>query len=127
MPIEDGQRPYRLNHVNFTVPTDALAQARAFYCDVLGLVEIPRPDSLADRGGFWLNVGQDEIHIGVEDGFDRRTTKGHLAYQVADLAYWRERISAAGCEIKESIPLPGYDRFEFRDPFGNRVEIIQPI
>jgi hypothetical protein len=25
----------------------------------------------------------------------------------------------------ESIPLPGHDRFEFRDPFGNGVEFIQ--
>jgi hypothetical protein len=23
------------------------------------------------------------------------------------------------------IPLPGHDRFEFRDPFGNRVGCIQ--
>jgi hypothetical protein len=24
------------------------------------------------------------------------------------------------------VPIPGYDRFEFRDPFGNRVEFIRP-
>ena len=32
---------------------------------------------------------------------------------------------AAGVDLIEGIPIPGYDRFEFRDPFGNRVEFIQ--
>ncbi len=27
----------------------------------------------------------------------------------------------------EGDAIPGFDRFEFRDPFGNRVEIIQEI
>jgi hypothetical protein len=30
-----------------------------------------------------------------------------------------------GIEVIDSLPLPGHDRFEFRDPFGNRVEFIQ--
>jgi hypothetical protein len=25
------------------------------------------------------------------------------------------------------VPIPGYERFEFRDPFGNRVEFIQAV
>ena len=27
----------------------------------------------------------------------------------------------------ESIPIPGHDRFECRDPFGNRLEFIQAL
>jgi hypothetical protein len=27
----------------------------------------------------------------------------------------------------EGAPIPGYDRFEFRDPFGNCVELIQRL
>ena len=30
-----------------------------------------------------------------------------------------------GIEVVEGIPIPGYDRFEFRDPFGNRVEFME--
>jgi hypothetical protein len=30
-------------------------------------------------------------------------------------------------KIADSIPIEGYDRFEFRDPFGNRVEFIAPV
>jgi len=35
-------------------------------------------------------------------------------------------LEAAGIHIGVSVPIPGFARFEFRDPFGNRVEIIQP-
>ena len=27
----------------------------------------------------------------------------------------------------EGVPIPGFDSFEFRDPFGNQVEVIQEI
>jgi catechol 2,3-dioxygenase-like lactoylglutathione lyase family enzyme len=118
-----------IHHVQITVPKgmDAEAKARAFYCGVLGLPEIEKPDSLKGRGGFWLQVGDRQVHVGTEDGFDRRTTKSHIAYQVDDVAAWRVRLSANGIEPDNSIPIPGYDRFELRDPFGNRVEMIQEV
>jgi hypothetical protein len=28
-------------------------------------------------------------------------------------------------KVLEGIPIPDYDRFEFRDPFGNRVELME--
>ena len=30
-------------------------------------------------------------------------------------------------DILDGIAIPGFDRFEFRDPFGNRVEFIETI
>lgn len=116
-----------IHHVQITIPPDAEAAARAFYCAVLGLTEIPKPAALRDRGGFWLQVGDQALHVGVEDGVMRPATKAHVAYAVTDLAAWRTRLAAHGVELLEGIPIPGYDRFEFRDPFGNRVELIQPI
>jgi hypothetical protein len=44
---------------------------------------------------------------------------------VNDLRGCREKLQAAGIEPKDGIPIPGYDRFEFRDPFGNRVEFLE--
>lgn len=114
----------RLNHAQITIPTGAEDAGRAFYCDVLGLPEIPKPASLAGRGGFWVQVGDMTLHIGTEDGVDRAATKAHLAYEVNDLEYWRARL--ADHDIKESIQFAGYERFECRDPFGNRIEIIAP-
>lgn len=116
-----------LHHVQITIPKGCEEQGKDFYCHVLGLQELEKPDSLKGRGGFWLQLGQQEVHVGTEDGFDRLTTKAHIAYQVADIQYWRKKLVAHQIEILESVPIPYYERFEFRDPFGNRVEMIQEI
>jgi catechol 2,3-dioxygenase-like lactoylglutathione lyase family enzyme len=114
-----------VHHVQISIPKGSENEARAFYRDVLGLKEIPKPDSLAGRGGFWLELGETQIHFGTEDGVDRAKTKGHAAYLVEDLEGWRRKLAAASCDVIDGIPIPGYDRFEFRDPFGNRVEFLQ--
>lgn len=116
----------RMHHVQVTVPHEAEAAARAFYCEVLGLEEFSKPESLQARGGFWVRLGYQELHVSLEDGVDRARTKAHVAYQVDDLATWQQRLIAAGLDIRESVPIPGYQRFECRDPFGNRMEFIQP-
>jgi SAM-dependent methyltransferase/catechol 2,3-dioxygenase-like lactoylglutathione lyase family enzyme len=114
-----------IHHVQITIPKDTEAAARAFYCDLLGLPEIEKPDSLKNRGGFWVSIGNQAVHVGTEEGVDRARTKAHIAYQVTDLSYWRERLEAKGLHPESGIPIPGFDRFEFQDPFGNRVEMIQ--
>lgn len=116
----------RLHHAQITIAKGQEEAARAFYCGVLGLPEVEKPESLKGRGGLWVAVGDQQVHIGTEDGVERTATKAHLAYQVTDIAYWREKLLAAGIQMAESVPIPGFDRFEFRDPFGNRVEFIQP-
>ncbi len=114
-----------LHHVQITIPQGSEDQGRAFYCDVLKLIEIPKPQSLHGRGGFWLRVGKHEVHVGTQDGVDRQSNKAHLALEVNDLLHWRTVLNDHGLEILESVAIPGFDRFEFRDPFGNRLEIIQ--
>lgn len=116
-----------VHHIQMTIPKGEEAAGRHFYCEVLGLKEIKKPDSLKGRGGFWLQAGNRSVHIGTEDGFDRLETKAHIAYQVDDLGYWRQRLIENGTEMFEAVPIPGFDRFEFRDPFGNRVEMIQEM
>jgi catechol 2,3-dioxygenase-like lactoylglutathione lyase family enzyme len=116
-----------IHHAQITVPRGAEAAARAFYCGVLGLTEVQKPASLRGRGGLWVRVGDRQLHIGTEDGFDRLTTKSHLAYQVSDVAHWRRVLEANGVTPLESVPIEGFERFEARDPFGNRIEFIQPL
>jgi hypothetical protein len=38
----------------------------------------------------------------------------------------RQKLRAAGYAVKEDEPLPGYDRIYVDDPFGNRLELMQP-
>jgi len=115
----------RLHHAQITIPRGAEQEARAFYCQVLKLKEIPKPDSLVARGGFWLELADQQIHVGVEDR--NFTTKAHLAYQVDDLVSWREKFASLGIETIDGEPIPGHNRFEIRDPFDNRIEFIQPM
>ena len=38
----------------------------------------------------------------------------------------RERLEEAGYRIDEDVQLEGYRRFHVRDPFGNRLELVEP-
>lgn len=117
----------RVHHAQVSIPKGAEDEARQFYCQVLGLKEIEKPASLRGRGGFWLTLGEVQIHFGAEDGVDRRATKSHLAYEVKGLECWKEKLRSHGVEILDGIPIPHFERFEFRDPFGNRVEFLKRV
>lgn len=116
-----------VHHVQITIPKGAESVAREFYCDFLGLTEVQKPKSLAGRGGFWFQVGNHQVHVGTEDGVIRENSKAHVAYLVDDIESWRGLLINRGVKIIEGIPIPNYSRFEFRDPFGNRVEFLQEI
>jgi catechol 2,3-dioxygenase-like lactoylglutathione lyase family enzyme len=117
----------KVQHAQISIPKGAEEEARKFYCHILGLREIPKPEVLQKRGGFWLEIGNFQVHIGTEDGVEREKSKAHLAYEVEDLTGWREKLTENSVAIIEGIPIPGFNRFEFRDPFGNRVEFLEKI
>lgn len=114
-----------LHHAQITVPRNAETAAREFFLNQLGLREVAKPANLLARGGFWIQLGALQIHVGIEDDVDRRKTKAHLGFEVDDLAVMRSLIERLGLEISEGEPIPGVERFEFRDPFGNRMEFLQ--
>jgi catechol 2,3-dioxygenase-like lactoylglutathione lyase family enzyme len=116
-----------VHHVQVSIPVGSEDEARAFYCATLGMREIAKPESLRGRGGFWAELDGFQIHFGSEDGVDRSSSKAHIAYLVSDLDQCQIKLAAKGIEVKEGISIPGYVRFEFRDPFGNRVEFLQRI
>ena len=116
---------YTVHHVQISIPIGAEDRAREFYCEILGMQEIPKPGSLAGRGGFWAELDGFQIHFGAEDGIDRSRSKAHAAYLVADLQECRRLLNEKGIDVIEGIEIPGFVRFEFRDPFGNRVEFLQ--
>jgi catechol 2,3-dioxygenase-like lactoylglutathione lyase family enzyme len=67
-----------LNHVSVIVK-DAEASVR-FYCEVLGMEEVPRNLSFTFPGA-WLRSGRAEIHLIQEDAATH--TAGDLSYAVA--------------------------------------------
>src|ERR1700693_1858476 len=61
----------RLHRVQITIPRAMEKQGREFYCDLLGLPEIEKPAALRGRGGFWLQVGDRQVHVGTEENVQR--------------------------------------------------------
>ncbi len=113
-----------LDHVQVAMPPGREDDARAFYVTVLGLEELPKPAALASRGGCWVRVGGQELHLGVEEAF-QPARKAHPGLVVDDLAELRRRLAAAGVEVVADGLLPGVERIYFEDPFGNRLEARQ--
>lgn len=116
-----------VHHIQITIPEGEEEKAKDYYCRTLGLLEISKPASLQGRGGFWIQVGDRAVHIGTENGVDRTLTKAHVAYEVDDIRAMKKLLTDAGIKVLDAVPIPGYDRFEFRDPFGNRVECIKEL
>lgn len=116
-----------IDHVQITVPKDAETAAREFYCEFLGLRETEKPDNRKSKGGFWLELGGTQVHVSLEDGVERLRTRAHVAYRVDDLEAWRVRLQERGFKPNDGLPFPSARAFEFRDPFGNRIELIQHL
>ncbi len=114
-----------LHHVQLAMPQDEEDAARRFYGELLGIPEVPKPAELAKRGGCWFESGNIRVHLGVEADF-RPAKKAHPAFQVSDLATIRDRMIAGGVDVKDDAALEGFRRFFVADPFGNRIEILQP-
>jgi catechol 2,3-dioxygenase-like lactoylglutathione lyase family enzyme len=112
-----------LAHVQLVLPAGGEAEARRFYGEVLDLEEIEKPENLKARGGCWFRVGSHEIHLGVEESTPR--SRRHPAFVLKNLGDLRARLEAAGAEVQDDEPLPGYHRFYAWDPFGNRLEFLE--
>ena len=115
-----------LNHVQLAMPPGEEAAARRFYAELLGIPEVDKPPHLAKRGGCWFERGSLKVHLGVEKDF-RPARKAHPAFTVTDLAALIQRLSDAGFETVEDEPLAGYNRRYVADPFGNRIELMEPV
>lgn len=115
-----------IDHVQLAMPRGGEEQATAFYQGVLGIPRVPKPANLAVRGGCWFQLGELKLHLGGEDGFTP-AKKAHPALLVEDLAGFVAQLEAAGVEVRVEEPLEGYDRVYVDDPFGNRIELLEPV
>ena len=113
------------DHVQLAMPSGQESQARAFYSGILGLTEEPKPPNLARRGGIWFSGGALRLHLGVDPDF-RAARKAHPAFLVQGLEDLAERCRTAGHPTTTDEPLEGFNRVYVSDPFGNRIELIEP-
>jgi catechol 2,3-dioxygenase-like lactoylglutathione lyase family enzyme len=117
-----------LQHVQVNVPLICEEEAHRFYGEIVGMETMSRPQSLSDAGrrGAWFRCGEQEFHVfsNPTAGFDASTSSQHPALLVDDLDALRGRLTGAGYEIEEAIPIEGRVRFFARDPGGNRIEFL---
>ena len=114
-----------LHHVQLAMPPGSEAAARDFFSGVLGMPEIDKPRVLAARGGAWFRAGGLELHLGVEEDF-RPARKGHPGILVTDLDDVVRRLRSAGQNVTWDGDFPGFRRIYAHDPFGNRLEFLEP-
>jgi len=114
-----------VDHVQLAMPPGGEDEARRFYGGVLGLPEIPKPPELAGRGGCWFGSTGVQVHVGVEADF-RPARKAHPAFRVRRVAVLAVRARAAGYRVVDDVPIRGFSRVFVDDPFGNRIELMEP-
>ncbi len=114
-----------LHHVQLAIPAGGEEASRRFWGQVLGMTELDKPPVLAARGGCWFAGERLVVHLGVETDF-APARKAHPGITVAGLADLAARLEAAGAVVTWDGEMPGFDRFYSADPFGNRLEFLEP-
>ena len=114
-----------IDHVLVAAPPGCEAEARRFYGELLGLGEIPKPESL-QRDGVWFACGAQQLHVGAYADF-APAPKAHPAFSLGDepaLRALAARLEDAGAEVRWDDRLAGIPRFYTDDPWGNRLELL---
>ncbi len=123
-----------IDHVTLVVAD--LDRSRAFFADLLGMKEVPRPDF--GFPGLWFEAGTTQIHLNVAS--EEAGTAGltydatsvtralHIAFSVADADAAAKFLLSRGVEI---IAGPrkrpdGAVQLYILDPDGHQIEITSP-
>lgn len=113
-----------LDHILLAMPEGGEEEARRYYGGLLGLTEVKKPDTMADREGCWFEGPGTVIHLGVDPQFVP-AVKAHPAFRVLALEVLHRTLDTAGFLVQIDTNLPEVRRFFAADPFGNRLEFIQ--
>jgi len=107
------------------MPAGGENEARRFYTGLLEIPEVQKPAELAKRGGVWFETTAVRVHLGVEADF-RPAKKAHPGLLVKNLESLVVRLRDAGYAVISGEPMTGYNHIYVNDPFGNRLELLEP-
>jgi catechol 2,3-dioxygenase-like lactoylglutathione lyase family enzyme len=115
-----------IDHVQLAANEGCESDARRFYGELLGWTEIPKPESLRQRGGVWFQCGTHQVHIGVQKDFSP-AMKAHPAFEVRNINLLRQYLIQSNIQVinDNARENEGCQRFYLNDPFGNRLEFIE--
>ena len=114
-----------IHHIQLSAPADSEPIARSFWSGLLGFDEVEKPAALASRGGCWFRGHGIEIHVGIEEEF-QPAQRAHPGFLVLGIDRWATRLEGGGFEVIWDDQFPGMRRFYTVDPFGNRLEFLEP-
>ncbi|HEY0231078.1 MAG TPA: diguanylate cyclase [Dokdonella sp.] len=119
-----------LGHINFRAPEAMIEQLRAFYRDVIGLSDGPRPPFRSR--GYWLYAGgRDLLHLTItadDPSLPARPAHtgwlDHFALTCTDAASMRARLDAARIPYElDEVPASRPLQIFLTDPAGVGVEL----
>jgi glyoxylase I family protein len=95
-------KPAGVHHVAVCVAD--VQKGLAFYRDVLGMTQLPRPDL---GPGYWLDAGGQQVHLMESD--TQPPGANHFAIRVDDIdaAVTDLQERASRCTESRSLPAPG--------------------
>lgn len=113
----------QLDHIQLAIPEGEEDRARAYWAELLGLVEIEKPEALKSRGGLWFKLTGAELHLGVARPF-HPARKAHPCFRVGELEALQAKLAEAGYTVQPDATIAGRNRFFTEDPFGNRIAFM---
>ena len=117
------------DHVQVSMPPGKLNEALAFYVDVLGFVQVPKPADMRQSGA-WLTSGSVNLHLGED--LDLGVTfvpspHAHPALRLDNFDAIMQTAAARGFKTRIDSGPAGFHRGSIWDPFGNRIELMQKL
>jgi catechol 2,3-dioxygenase-like lactoylglutathione lyase family enzyme len=120
-----------LNHINLRAPRPMMERLRAFYVDVVGLEEGPRPPF--QSFGYWLYAaGQPIVHLSEARPADTATaneaagsaTYDHVAFTCGDQPAVEARLEQLRIPYRVAhVAVTRQVQIFLQDPAGNGVEL----
>jgi catechol 2,3-dioxygenase-like lactoylglutathione lyase family enzyme len=109
------------------MPPGGDGDARAFYGDVLGMREIPKPEGLAEMTVVWFaaNEDGDEVHVFQEENIGPNSAAQHLCLEVDDIEGYMTRLRDRGYDVQIPETIHNRPRLFVRDPFDNLLELVE--
>jgi catechol 2,3-dioxygenase-like lactoylglutathione lyase family enzyme len=116
----------RFHHVSVNSNGTSLDDLTAFYNDVLGLGDKPRPE-IPGVPGHWHVVGDQELHlVGAPPHRTPIDSTGHhYCVGVADLDAAVRELEARGIPYERAIQGESTVQIWISDPAGNTIELQQ--
>lgn len=111
-----------LDHIQLPIPPRTAPVARAFYEGLLGLKEVRDP-GLDYPGVLRYSLGWQRLDLS-EGYYTGVAPQAHLALRVVDVARLADALEAVGHRVDRSAFTDG--RVYVEDPFGNRLELVEP-